>query len=99
MFLIANLLVAVAQILDYVLWAYAWILLGRVIISYINADPNNPLIRFLYSATEPVLERVRAKLPLSSGGFDFSPIVVWLAVMFLQRFLVRSLYDLAQAIS
>jgi YggT family protein len=99
MFLIANLLVAAAQILDYVLWAYAWILLGRVIISYINADPNNPLIRFLYSATEPVLERVRAKLPLSSGGFDFSPIVVWLAVMFLQRFLVRSLYDLAQALS
>jgi len=99
MFLFANLLVAVAQILDYVLWVYAWILLGRVIISYINADPNNPLIRFLYSATEPVLERVRAKLPLSSGGFDFSPIVVWLVVIFLQRFLVRSLYDLAQAIS
>lgn len=99
MFLIANLLVALAQVLDYVLWAYAWILLGRVVISYINADPNNPLIRFLYSATEPVLARVRAKLPLTSGGFDFSPIVVWLAVMFLQRFLVRSLYDLAQAIS
>ena len=99
MFLIANLLVAVAQILDYVLWAYAWILLGRVVISYINADPNNPLIRFLHSATEPVLARLRAKLPLASGGFDFSPIAVWLAVMFLQRFLVRSLYDLAQTIS
>ena len=99
MFLIANLLVAVAQILDYVLWAYAWILLGRVVISYIKADPNNPLIRFLYNVTEPVLERVRAKLPMPSGGFDFSPIAVWLAVMFLQRFLVRSLYDLAQAIS
>ena len=99
MFLVANLLVAVAQILDYVLWAYAWILLGRVLISYINADPNNPLIRFLYNVTEPVLERVRVKLPLSTGGFDFSPIVVWLAVMFLQRFLVRSLYDLAQVIS
>ncbi|MDP9129139.1 MAG: YggT family protein [Candidatus Binatota bacterium] len=99
MFLIANLLVAVAQILDYVLWAYAWILLARVVISYINADPNNPLNRFLHRATEPVLARVRAKLPLSSGGFDFSPIAVWLAVMFLQRFLVRSLYDLAQAIN
>ena len=99
MFLIANLLVAVAQVLDYVLWAYAWILLGRVVISYINADPNNPLIRFLYSATEPVLQRVRARLPVTSGGFDFSPIVLWLAVMFLQRFLVRTLYDLAQAIS
>ena len=99
MFVIANLLVAVAQILDYVLWAYAWILLGRVVISYVKADPGNPLIRFLYSATEPVLERVRAKLPATTGGFDFSPIVVWIAVMFLQRFLVRSLYDLAQALS
>ena len=99
MFLIANLLVAVAQLLDYVLWAYAWILLGRVVISYMNAEPNNPLIRFLHSATEPVLERVRAKLPMNTGGFDLSPIVVWLVVMFLQRFLVRSLYDLAQAIS
>jgi YggT family protein len=99
MFLIANLLVAVAQVLDYVLWAYAWILLGRVVISYVNADPNNPLIRFLYAVTEPVLDRVRSKLPVTAGGFDLSPIVVWIAVMFLQRFLVRSLYDLAQAIS
>ena len=99
MFLIANLLVAVAQVLDYALWAYACILLARVVISYINADPHNPLIRFLHSATEPVLERVRAKLPVTSGGFDLSPIAVWLAVMFLQRFVVRSLFDLAQAIS
>jgi YggT family protein len=99
MFLITNLLVAVAQVLDYALWAYAWILLGRVVISYINADPNNPLIRFLYSATEPVLARVRAKLPFNTGAFDLSPVVVWLAVMFLQRFVVRTLYDLAQAIS
>ncbi|HET7008700.1 MAG TPA: YggT family protein [Candidatus Binatia bacterium] len=99
MFLVANLLVAVAQVLDYVLWAYGWILLGRVLISYINADPNNPLIRFIYSITEPVLERVRAKLPVTRGSFDYSPIVVWIAVVFMQRFLVRSLYDLAQAIS
>jgi len=98
MFLLANLLVAVAQILSYVLWAYAWILLGRVVISYINADPNNPLIRFIYSVTEPVLSRVRAKLPPTSG-FDFSPLVVWIAVMFLQRFLVPSLHDLARAIT
>ena len=52
MFLIANLLVSAAQVLDYVLWAYAWILLGRVVISYVNADPNNPFIRFLYAVTE-----------------------------------------------
>ena len=63
MFIFTNLLFAVAQVLDYVLWAYVWILIGRIVISFVQADHNNPLVRFLYNATEPVLERVRARLP------------------------------------
>ncbi len=98
MFVIANLLVAVAQVLDYILWAYLWIIIGRVIVSWVNADRYNPIVRFLYSATEPVLARVRRRLPAVAGGFDLSPIVVWIAVIFLQRFLIRSLYDLANAL-
>jgi YggT family protein len=98
MFIFANLLVAVAQVLDYVLWAYIWILIGRVIISWVNADFNNPIVRFLYAATEPVLERVRQRLPIFAGGFDLSPVIVWIAIIFLQRFVVRSLYDLAYAL-
>jgi YggT family protein len=97
-FIFSNLLIAVAQVLDYVLWAYTWIIIGRVIISWVNADRYNPIVRFLYAATEPVLERVRRWLPVYGGGFDLSPIVVWIAVIFLQRFLVRSLYDLANAL-
>ena len=98
MFVIANLLVAVAQVLDYILWAYLWIIVGRVIVSWVNADRYNPIVRFLYSATEPVLERVRRRLPVYGTGFDLSPIVVWIAVIFLQRFLIQSLYDLANAL-
>ena len=98
MFMIANLLVAVAQVLDYVLWAFMWILIGRIIISWVNADYDNPIVRFLFAATEPVLEPVRRRLPVFTGGFDLSPIVVWLAIIFLQRFLVRSLYELAYAL-
>jgi YggT family protein len=98
MFVIADLLIAVAQVLDYILWAYLWIIVGRVIVSWVNADRYNPIVRFLYSATEPVLERVRRRLPVSAGGFDLSPIVVWIAVIFLQHFLIRSLYDLADAL-
>jgi YggT family protein len=98
MFILANLLIAVAQVLDYVLWAYIWILIGRFIISFVNVDSDNPIVRFLYGATEPVLERVRQRLPVLAGGFDFSPIVVWIAIVFLQRFLVRSLYELAQTL-
>lgn len=94
MFILANLILALAQILDYVLWAYMWILIGRVVISFFNADYQNPIVRFLYAATEPVLAPVRRRLPWV-GGFDVSPIVVWLAIIFLQRFLVRSLYELA----
>jgi len=99
MFILANLLGAVAQVLDYVLWAYAWLVLGRVVISWVNVDPNNPIVRFVYAVTEQVLARVRSKLPIVAGGFDLSPIVVWIAVLFLRYFLVRSLVDLAQAIS
>jgi len=98
MFILVNLLIAVAQVLDWVLWAYIWILIGRFIISFVNVDSDNPIVRFLYGATEPVLERVRQRLPLLAGGFDFSPVVVWIAIVFLQRFLVRSLYELAQTL-
>ena len=95
MFVIANLLFAVAQVLDYVLWAYIWILIARIVISFVQADNNNPIVRFIYGTTEPVLERVRARLPVTTGGFDLSPVVVWLAVIFLRHFVVRSLFDLA----
>ena len=95
MFLVANLLIAVAQVLDYILWAYLWILVARLIISWVNADPSNPLVRFTVSATEPVLERVRRTLPVYAGGFDLSPIVVWIVIQFLRNFLIKSLFDAA----
>ena len=98
MFVVVNFLIAVAKVLDYILWAYMWIVIARVVISWVNADPYNPLIRFIYSATEPVLERVRRILPVYAGGWDLSPFVVWIAVLFLQHFVVRSLYDLAYAL-
>lgn len=98
MFIVANLLVALAQVLEYVLWAYMWILIGRVIVAWVRADYNNPIVRFLYAATDPVLEPVRRRLPLFAGGIDLSPVVVWLAIVFLQRFLVRSLYDIAESL-
>lgn len=98
MFIIANLLGAIAQVLDYILWAYLWILIGRVVISFFNVDEQNPIVRFLYAATEPVLAPLRRRLP-RFGDFDFSPILAWLAVIFLKRFLVGSLYELANRLN
>jgi YggT family protein len=94
-FILGNFLAALAQVLDYLLWAYIWILIGRVIVSWVNVEPANPIVRFLYAATDPVLDRVRRVVPVQAGGFDLSSLIVWIVIVFLQRFLVRSLYDLA----
>ncbi len=95
MFIFANLLFAVAQVLNYVLWACFWIIIARIVVSFTKADTTIPVVRFLYGATDPVLDQVRRRWPMVYGGYDLSPIAVWLAVMFLQRFLVQTLFDLA----
>src|SRR5436305_6434822 len=85
MFVIANFIIAVAYVLEYILWAYMWIIIARVIISWVNADPYNSIVRFVYNATEPVLDRVRRGVPVVAGELDLSPLVVWIAIVFLQR--------------
>ncbi|MBI5576549.1 MAG: YggT family protein [Deltaproteobacteria bacterium] len=95
MFVMKNLIVAVATILDYVLWAYMWVLVIRAVLSWVNPDPYNPIVRALYSITEPVLSFLRRKFPLMAGSIDFSPMVAILAILFLQHFLVKTLLDLA----
>lgn len=96
MFVLSNLLVAVARILGFALTAYYWLILIRALISWVSPDPFNPIVQFLYNITEPVLNPIRRLLPFSlKFGFDISPIIAFLAIMFLQSFLVRTLLDLA----
>ena len=95
MFLFANLLSALAAALSLILTVYMWIIIARAIISWVSPDPRNPIVRFLYSATEPLLYRVRRAVPLFAAGIDFSPLIVIVAIYFLQIFLVASLEDLA----
>jgi YggT family protein len=95
MFVFSNFLIAVARILDIGLSVYMYIIIARALISWVNPDPYNPIVRFLNSITEPVLFRIRRKLPLSFGGMDFSPIVVILAIIFIQSFVVQSLVEMA----
>jgi YggT family protein len=95
MFLVSNLLSAVAQVLNIALTAYYWIIIIRALISWVNPDPWNPIVQFLHRATEPVLAPIRRWLPTWRWGIDFSPLVAILAVIFVQQFLVRSLTDLA----
>jgi YggT family protein len=97
MFLIRNLISTSATILDMVLGFYMLLIFGRVIISWVNADPYNPIVQFLHQATEPVLQPIRRRLGIY-GGVDFSPIILLLTVVFLKGFLVASLFDLASSL-
>jgi len=96
MFIMGNFIDAVAIIIDYLLTAYTWIIIAQSILSWVRPDPYSPIVRFLYAVTEPVLSPIRRRIPVSLGGFDFSPLVVILAIVFLQHFVVDSLRQLAR---
>jgi len=93
-FLLSNLLLALANLVNLVLEAYFWIIIAGAVLSWVSPDPSNPLVRFLRRVTEPVLRPIRRRLP-TGMGLDFSPMVVLLAIYFLKWFLVGSLRDLA----
>jgi YggT family protein len=95
MFVLGNFIAAAARIIDMALTAYMWIIVIRAVLSWVNPDPYNPIVRFLYRVTEPVMALVRRWLPLQGVGIDFSPIIILLAIFFLQSFLVPSLVQLS----
>ena len=94
MFVMSNVLLGVATVLDYALWFYMWVVIARALISWVNPDPWNPIVQFLDRATEPVLSPIRRWIGWRMG-IDLSPIVAILAITFLQIAVVQSLKDLA----
>jgi YggT family protein len=95
MFLFSNFLTAIATVLSYALNIYMWIVIARAVLSWVSPDPYNPVVRFIHNLTEPVLYQVRRRLPVVFGGIDLSPVVVFLAILFMEQFVVKSLFQLA----
>lgn len=98
MFVGGYLITTIANLINLVLVAYMWIIIARAVISWVNPDPSNPVVRFLYRVTEPVLRPIRNRLPTFQMGLDLSPLVVLLAIYLLRDFLVPVLYRLAAEI-
>jgi len=98
MFIVSNFLSAIAMVLHIALTIYMWIVLARAVLSWVSPDPYNPIVKFIYNVTEPVLSLVRAKLPVTFGGLDISSILVFLAIIFLDKFLVQSLHGLSMSL-
>lgn len=94
MILLANILLALAKIVELasgVLTIYKYILLASVIISWINADPYNPIVNFIYRVTEPVLQRIRRYMP-HTGAIDLSPIVLFVLIYLVQIIVFDTAY-------
>jgi YggT family protein len=94
MFVLENFIVALAKIIDLALNVYIWIIIGRAVISWVNPDPYNPIVTFLYRATEPVLAPIRRLIPIRGLGIDISPIIVIMIIYFLQTFLVKTMMQM-----
>ena len=94
MFVIGNFIYAIAQILNMALSCFMFLIVVRALISWVNPDPFNPIVRFLVQTTEPILQPIRRFLP-GSMMIDLSPMVALLLVIFLQSFVVQTLVDVA----
>lgn len=97
MFVLGNLVYALAEIFNFAVTFYMWVVIISAVLSWVSPDPYNPIVRFIYKVTEPVLYQVRARLPVSFGGIDFAPVVVILMIYFLQIFVVNSLLRFSQS--
>jgi len=92
MFVLGNFVIALARVVDVVLFLAYWLILIRALISWVNPDPFNPIVQFLYRTTEPILEPIRRLLPVAT--IDLSPLIAFLGVMFFKSFLVKTLLDI-----
>ncbi len=91
MYIVTNLLSAIAEIIDIVLTLYMYVIIARALISWVNPDPYNPVVQFLYRITEPILNPLRRLVPSWKIGIDLSPMIAILIIVFLKRFLIPTL--------
>ena len=97
---LANIITGVAWVLNSVLTICFVVVIASALISWVNPDPYNPIVRFLRNATEPLYVYIRRYVPfVYLGGFDLSRIVVILLIEFLRYALVQNLYYLARTLA
>jgi len=98
MLIVGNLMITVAEIVNMLLNVYYWVVIIAALISWVNPDPYNPVVRFLRTVTEPVLRPIRRLIGYRLGPIDISPIIVLLGILFVQKFLVRSIIEIGYKI-
>jgi len=94
MFMLGYFLQALAEITHVLLMAVIFVVIARAVLSWVSPDPYNPVVRVIIQLSEPVLYPIRRRMPVL-GGLDLSPMLLILAVVFLDNFLVPSLQRIA----
>ena len=96
MFILGNVIRGLGEVLHYFFWFYMWVLFGRAIISWVNADPHNAIVRILVQATEPPLRVIRRMLPTSLRYFpiDVAFLVLLALVIFAEYAVAQTLIDI-----
>lgn len=93
--LIALFVMELSKVMSSILELYTYVILVSVLLSWVNPDPNNPIVRLLRQLTEPVFHLARRLLPtaLLRTGIDFSPIVVLLAITLIRNVFLRTIFE------
>ncbi len=91
--MISNLSVSIAQLTSLILTLLFWAIFIRAILSWVNPDPYNPIVRFLDRVTAPILHPIQRVVPLF-GGIDISPFIAMLLIELLKGLLVRAILNL-----
>ena len=94
MFVFGNFVTGIAYVVDMLLNIYFWIILIRTVLSWIQPNPYNPLVRIIYNLVDPVTYKISRMIPTRVGMIDLAPFILMILIVFLQRFFVRSLFDL-----
>ncbi len=95
MMVIGTLLAAIAQILHMVINIYIWVVIIAALITWVRPDPYNPIVQTLFRLTEPAYALVRRYIPTVIGGIDLAPLIIIIALQFIDLFVVRLLMNLA----
>jgi YggT family protein len=80
----STFLITVLEFINLLISIYIWIVIVAALITWVQPNPYNPIVRFLYGVTEPVYHYIRKFIPTVIGGFDIAPIILILALEFLQ---------------
>jgi len=90
-------MIVIASILEFILIVlslYMWVVIIAALITWVQPNPYNPIVRFLSNVTEPVYVIIRRYIPTTFGGFDIAPIILILAIQFLQILIKNILVSL-----